>query len=67
MTSRREHDAQTAAAAAIARAAAHVPAIDIDWPTPVPAPTETPLHERYPITPAGAEARRIHIEETRNG
>lgn len=65
MTSRREHDAQAAATAAIARATAHTTPAD-DWPEPIPTPAETPLHQQYPITPAGARARRLFLEETRN-
>ena len=62
MTSRREHDAQTAAAAAITRAQAHAPATDPDdWPPPIP-----PEHTRYPITPEVARAIRLHIQETHN-
>ena len=64
MTSRRDHDAQTAAAAAIARATAHVPPAGEDWPDPIPVDPE--LHHRYPVTPEVARAIRLHLEETRN-
>lgn len=64
MTSHHEHNAHASAVDAIARAQAHVPDPD-DWPPPTP--TGLPLHRQYPITPAGARARRLHLqEETRN-
>lgn len=59
MTTRREHDAHTAAAAAIARATAHVPPVD-DWPEPAPTDARP---ERYPVTHDIARQIRIEIEE----
>lgn len=63
MTTRREHDAHTAAAAAIARAQAHVPPPVDDWPEPIPIDARP---ERYPVTPDIARTIRIEIEENRN-